>query len=261
MAMNPFPGVNPYIEAEGYWQDFHRTFINYLREAVLTKLPDGYDATIDEHTLVIDPESKHKLNIPDVAILRTRRPAIDPPDRTRTFVPSSGAVLLEPAPVVVEERREVWIEIRRRVNDDLITSIEVLSPSNKQFPGWEEFRVKRENVLVGGANLVDIDLLVAGRRLRFKQPLPAGEYYAYVTRAAQRPQTEVFSWPLQQRCPMIPIPLASTDPDVQIELQDVFDLAFTRGGYPRRLEYAAVLTTLEPTVANWAAETAAKRPQ
>lgn len=31
---SPFPGIDPYLESQGYWPDFHHTFINYLREAL-----------------------------------------------------------------------------------------------------------------------------------------------------------------------------------------------------------------------------------
>jgi hypothetical protein len=29
---SPFPGMNPYLEQESVWQDFHQTFIPLLRE-------------------------------------------------------------------------------------------------------------------------------------------------------------------------------------------------------------------------------------
>src|SRR4051812_23205839 len=39
--ISPFPGVDPFVEAQGYWPDFHPTFLNYWREAISDKLPDA----------------------------------------------------------------------------------------------------------------------------------------------------------------------------------------------------------------------------
>ncbi|PYS38214.1 MAG: hypothetical protein DMG14_18520, partial [Acidobacteria bacterium] len=39
---SPFPGVDPYIEAQGFWPDFHASFITYLRDVLMEKLPANY---------------------------------------------------------------------------------------------------------------------------------------------------------------------------------------------------------------------------
>ena len=31
---SPFPGIDPYLESQGYWPDFHARFITYCRDAL-----------------------------------------------------------------------------------------------------------------------------------------------------------------------------------------------------------------------------------
>ena len=38
---SPFPGMDPYLEAPGFWGDFHHTFISSWREAIADALPES----------------------------------------------------------------------------------------------------------------------------------------------------------------------------------------------------------------------------
>ena len=51
---SPFPRMDPYLEDPAYWQDFHRSFITYCRDALLDNLPDEYEARIDEQIRLIE---------------------------------------------------------------------------------------------------------------------------------------------------------------------------------------------------------------
>jgi hypothetical protein len=51
---SPFPGMDPYLEDPAYWEDFHRSFITYLRDALLEALPSNYDARIDQRIRIVD---------------------------------------------------------------------------------------------------------------------------------------------------------------------------------------------------------------
>src|SRR4051812_7293071 len=50
---NPFPGMNPWLEE--YWQDVHASLLVYARDQLNIKLPQGFQARIDER-LAIDAE-------------------------------------------------------------------------------------------------------------------------------------------------------------------------------------------------------------
>lgn len=236
-SANPFAGVNPFIEWNGYWRDFHRTFINYFREFLLRGLPSGYDARIEEDTLLVNPDLGIGRRIPDVAVVGPERPDRSGGGAAVAIIEPSAE--LEVEPVDVELQKHVWIEIRTLEPDRLVTSIEILSPTNKQGRGLAEFLLKREELLDIGANLVDIDLLIDGTRMPFRKPLPPGDLFAFVTRQSKRPLTQVYGWNMDQPLRQVPIPLLAPDPDVVLDLQSAYTLAFERGGYPRRLRYAS----------------------
>ena len=71
--------------------------------------------------------------------------------------------------VLVEEgHREAFVEIYEATPEQrLVTSIEILSPSNKRprTPGYDLYLRKRQSLLLGDANLVEIDLLRGGSRM------------------------------------------------------------------------------------------------
>jgi hypothetical protein len=50
---NPFPGIDPYVEDQNYWEDFHTRFLTYACDAINDRLPDGYNAELDERITII----------------------------------------------------------------------------------------------------------------------------------------------------------------------------------------------------------------
>src|SRR5215472_5144428 len=67
-----FPGVDPYLESQGYWSDFHSRFMNAWCEAVAAVLPDHYEARIEETIRLVEvqPQPSTKRLEADVAIER-----------------------------------------------------------------------------------------------------------------------------------------------------------------------------------------------
>jgi len=259
--MNPFPGVNPYIEAEWYWGDFHTHFLVELSLQLLDRLPGNYDARIKEQALLLTPDEK-KIREPDISVTQSGTPYRGSEAKSvgGTAV-ANEPVLLEMLPLTLIEETLVWIEIIHREDDELITSIELLSPTNKDTRGREDFRAKRNALLRAGVHLVDLDLLLGGDRFEFREPLPPAHFYAFIARGQAKRMVEVHRWTLHDPLPTIPIPLRAPDKDATIDLQDVYQTTFDRARYPRRLEYGRPLVNVDAASQNWAAETAAKRPQ
>jgi len=139
----------------------------------------------------------------------------------------------------VEEIRHSWIEILHRPDRSLVTAIEILSPTNKSGAGYFEYRNNRVGIINQGAHLVEIDLLLTGRRLELKKPLPDGNYYAYVTRDERRPLVDVYAWSVRDPLPTIPVPLKAPDPDIGLDIAEVFAITYRRGRYARSLRYDA----------------------
>src|SRR6266540_219691 len=72
--------------------------------------------------------------------------------------------------------KEAYIEILHRPDRSLVAVLELLSPANKEQPGRTEYLAKRRAILVQPVHLVELDLLLGGRRLPMQQPLPDGDY-------------------------------------------------------------------------------------
>jgi len=96
--------------------------------------------------------------------------------------------------------------------------------------------------------LVELDLLRGSERLPMSELLPLGDHYAIVSRAKRRPVADVHAWPLLHSLPTLLIPLK--DPDVPLELQDVFNTVYDRARDHLTLRYDEPLDPLldEPTL-------------
>jgi hypothetical protein len=231
----PFPGIDPFLEAQGLWPDFHAKFINYLQESLAENLPGQYEARIDERINLIQvPEESIRRIRPDVSI--TRR------DDAPAFVPDATSVAtMEPVtvPLVIEEEsRETFIEIRERPGRTLVTVIELLSPSNKQEPGRSTYLAKRNALIFQPVHLVELDFLLLGRRLPLGSDYPPGQCFALISRFDRRPNCDVYHWPLRQALPTLPFPLKAPDPDVLLSLSEVFATTFERGRYAQSIDYS-----------------------
>lgn len=255
---SPFPGMDPYLEDPAFWADFHQTFIACWREAVAAALPDNYDARLDESVNLVQMSPEViKLIYPDVAVSRE-------PRETKGAEPkSSGTLLLEPVSIAhefLDEVRQTRIEVLHRPDRTLVAVLEMLSPYNKSGEGFEAFRAKRKTILLQKVHLIELDLLVGGKRLPLSKPLPIADYYTLVSRAEERPICQVYHWMLRDRLPTIPIPLRAPDPDLRIDLAQVFRDTYERGRYARSLFYGQPPTApLSRKDARWATGVAAKR--
>ena len=108
-------------------------------------------------------------------------------------------------------------------------------------------------------NIVELDLIRAGKRLRgFNRPLPLGHYYAFVSRADRRPMTDVYTWSIRRRLPIVPVPLRAPDPDVKLDLGAAFAIAYERGRYGGIVDYTSPPPppAFAPEDAEWVAQTA-----
>ena len=101
--------------------------------------------------------------------------------------------------------------------------------------------------------MVEIDLLIAGRRLPMAKPLPPGDYFTIVSRGSRSAKGDVYAWSIRHPLPKIPIPLEEPDPDVVLDLGELFALAYERGRYERLIHYERPLDLpLHPDDKAWA---------
>jgi hypothetical protein len=238
--------MDPYLEDSAFWHDFHGQFIYACREALLAELPPTYDAVVDERVRLVEIPPDELLTgrvkdiVPDLAVTRDSRQMQGPAAGGAPAPGGSGAAVLEPVRIPVAGERELkerWIEIVHRPDDALVTVIELLSPTNKSGDGLGEYRGKRRALLRQHVNVVELDLLVGGRRVEHPEVLPAGDYYVLVSRANEREARYAYAWSVRRPLPAIHVPLKAGESDVVLDLASAFTFAYDHGYYHRRLRY------------------------
>jgi len=238
-----FPGVDPFLEPAGLWPEFHLKFLNHWQDTLTELLPETYEARLDERVRIVFPETGQTgLIAPDLAVLESPGPARDAPQSAGP----TTATILEPATIRMtpnwgEEVREVSLHILRRPERQLVTVLELLSPSHKESPGRDFYLRKRAALLQDDVNLFELDLLKSGQRILLGGAYPSGDFHALLARANDRPWCKVYSWTVQQRLPVLPVPLRAPDADLWIDLQEVFERAYERGRYQRVIDTTQAL--------------------
>jgi hypothetical protein len=258
LMQSPFPGMDPYIEASGLWEDFHHHLIEKISERLAEAASDRYMVRTGERSYVVLVESEGKTShafIPDVSVSAPRRPRKGP-KKASTGVLEVGCETepVEMRAFIQEEHRETFVEIyESRPAQRLVTTVEVLSPSNKRpnTPGWDLYQRKRQSAMLGGVHLVEIDLVRSGQRPPMLDPWPSSPYTILVARAL-RNVCKVWPVHFQSPLPRIPVPLAKPDPEIPMDLQPMIDTIYRRWRYDQSIDYTQPLAPpLSPEQTTW----------
>jgi hypothetical protein len=246
---SPFPGMNPYFEQPGLWRGFHTTFLVSLRAALVPLVRPKYFVEVEE-SVYIDPtgDEPRLFAVADAAVIK--------PNANGSAGSTAVAVVAAPVTVRVPgvtTRKARRLVIRDGKSQDVVTVIEVLSPSNKVGGAdRDKYLEKRNEVLTSAAHFVELDLLRGGRRMPLRPP-PAGDYYALVSRAWQRPDMGLWPFGLRDPLPAIPIPLRPGEPEPLLDLKPILDRAYDEAGYEDRIYRTPPDPPLSPADAEWAA--------
>jgi Protein of unknown function (DUF4058) len=235
--------MDPWLEL--HWRDVHASLIIYIRNEIQRQLPEPLVARAEEDVFVDEEEARHRLGADlEVAVL--------PP----------AVAVAEPLLVRVPEP-----EVHRRIEiidpssgGRVVTAIEVLSPSNK-IPGAARnaYRSKQRDLLAGGVNLVEIDLVRKGEWVssvgeNSLMPEKRTPYMACVFRATDSDRRALYRMPLPERLPSIAIPLRPRDRDIALDLQKVIDEAYETSRYDRTDYRRPLDPPLSAEEAEWATE-------
>jgi hypothetical protein len=260
---SPFPGMDPYLEACGLWEGFHNHLIDDIYRAIAAVLPRGYtaDTAIRSYVVLMQAEGKKEhLAKPDVTITEAA-PGKKPRKKKGGVAVAEPAEAAESVPMqafVAEKFEETFVEIYSEGEERLlVTCIEVLSPSNKRrgTEGWLVFERKRQALLLGRANYLELDLLRGGHKLPMLTPWPDCPYRLLVSRMSDAPYCRVWPAHFQRRLPVIPVPLFDPEPDLTLDLQPLLDGIYALGRYDERIDYARPLTpALTDSEAVWVRE-------
>src|SRR5690349_17589276 len=128
---SPFAGMDPFIEAQ-QWEDFHASLIPTVKEALVPSVRPRYVVQVEERVYLQHPiEGSAGYIEPDVLV--AERPSGGHPNVRAT---GGGAVIARTVELLTlpmpDRRRELFLTLRDRQSREVVTVIEVLSPTNKR---------------------------------------------------------------------------------------------------------------------------------
>ncbi|HZZ79889.1 MAG TPA: DUF4058 family protein [Gemmataceae bacterium] len=246
---SPFPGMNPYLEREGIWKDFHDSFLMTIRNRLVPQVMPNYIVKLGEYLFIHEPSAEPRLLVGhgDVSLSRTNGIQPEPVETVGLLTPTKIRIPF------VDLEEHVFLEIRDRENLDLVTVIEMLSPSNKK-PGADrdQYLAKRALLLRSEAHFVELDLLRGWARMP-AEPEQDCDYCVMVSRVESRPEASFWSIGLRSSLPTIPIPLRGENAAVRLDLQAILNETYDQAGYQYHLYRGSPNPRLRPDDAAWAA--------
>ena len=233
----PFPGMDPYLERRGIWQQVHTDLIVSIRRFLTPLLRPRYHVGIEERTyLAVLPPDEQGTGIPDVLITSPQRDPGSTPTATIVTTPEAVQPLVAELPLP-EEVTERYLEIRTVPEQQVITVIEILSPSNKLArEGRTQYEGKRLKVLSSLTHLVEMDLLRSGHPFPMKAP-GHNDYRIVISRSQDRPRADIYLFGVRNLVPAFPIPLRPGDTEPILPLNDILHELYDQGGYDLIIDY------------------------
>ncbi|WP_395745289.1 DUF4058 family protein [Prosthecobacter sp.] len=237
-APYPFPGLNPYFEEQ--WFQVHPTMIASSLSRLQRQMPADLKVSIEQGMKISTRFDDDKGFRPDVSVWKVREDTLlasAPPN----FSPPIVRDVTAPKP------RHLTI---RELGGDLVTVIELLSPTNKHGAGALAYLQKRLGLMESCVNLVEIDLIRKGglALLRFEDDgmaeairMDSGRlppHAVTVFRAEQPQQRELYRVTYQESLPAIRVPLRPDDQDVWLNLQELAGQCHTDCGFDKSTHYS-----------------------
>ncbi len=226
---SPFPGMNPFLEQNDTWEDFHDGLITRIQEALSDCVGPNYFVKKQVRVYIRELSAEERVLVgkPDVGISTSPHAS----GRNASAPTSNVAAPMALSFPNVEEERQSWLEVLDLRHRKVVTVLEILSPTNKRpGPDRDDYLNKRATFTLGLVNFVEIDLRRGGTR---PQPpaLPQCDYYVLVSRKQEWPNFGFWALGLRDRLPTIGVPLQAPDADVPLDLEAVFNRTYDAAGY------------------------------
>lgn len=227
--------MNPYLEHPAIWQEFHSRLIVAIADELGPRLRPKYRAAVEKRIYEDASNDLTFIGRPDTAVFRTSR------DVERITAGKTNVIRTEPVRVEVpmpEEFRERYLEVRDVMTGEVVTTLELISPSNKRSGrGRLQYEEKRLAILGSRTHLIEIDLIRAFNPLPLRSDLPVSLYRILISRAEQRPHADLYPFNLPDPIPPFPIPLKSNDPELLVDLQRLLHEVYDRAAYDLEIDY------------------------
>jgi hypothetical protein len=245
---SPFPGIDPYLEP--HWLDVHSKLATYGADELNRVLPQSLVARVEERVAIETDWEVARLVGPDVRVFSPAASDAAPPGAVAAVADAPFKLVVDLDPIIQRHIRIIDESGR------LVSVIEFISPTNKVGEGLDAYRRKRDELLEGGVNLVEVDLVRHGdwRSLLRPHVCPAEAVSTYRTTVRLPPGRTVFLYPATLRAPLadVPVPLRADDPRVVIPLQRLIRSVYANGRYALTLDYRRPCDpALEPGDAAW----------
>jgi hypothetical protein len=238
--------MDPFLESTGYFPDLHYSLITFAQQSLQTRLPSQYFAKKAQRVWL---EHAQRCVEPDVFVARGagRTVGDESGGIAVATLAETGAVAVAAEPDPVIEFREPYLEIYtdRGEKKRVVTSIEILSPTNKTSAGQGRglYLQKQQELLMRDVHLMEIDLLRAGTHTSavphdaLVEKVGHFDYHACL-RCFHDPK-RYYVWPirLENRLPEILVPLLPDDPMIPLDLQAIFDRSYDAGPFQREIDY------------------------
>lgn len=246
-----FPGMNPYLEHPELFPGLHHWLIIEIARFLSAQLRPKYRVAVEVRMYETADDSSLIIGIPDVMVKARQNVSDVNTTNVAVVVPLTEPVKVTvPIPIIIKEG---YLEVKEVGTEQLITTIEILSPTNKRpGKGRKVYEKKREQVLGSQTNLVEIDLLRKGKPMPMFGNHIQSDYRILVCPGNRRPIADLYAFNLQDVIPAFPLPLRSGDNEPVIDLQVLLNEIYDASGYDLVVDYGQEpVPALQETDAVW----------
>ncbi|HAX80224.1 MAG TPA: hypothetical protein DCY88_31400 [Cyanobacteria bacterium UBA11372] len=232
---SPFLGMNPYLEDPNRWSSVHNRLIVALADALTPQLLPKYQVDIEKRIYEIIATDDLFIGKADVTVQRNLTPTPSTSSNVAVVTPATQPITVDLP--VLEEVREAYLEVKDPSTKEVVTVIEILSPTNKRGEGRAKYEKKPYSVLGSLTHLVEIDLLRMGEHLPILGNPPQTHYRILVSRSNKRPKADLYAFNLPDLIPSFPLPLRPGDVEPEVDLQALLHGVYERSGYDYFIDY------------------------
>ena len=237
---SPFPGMDPYLEHPFIWSGLHNRLIVAIADEISAQVSQRYYVDIEQRVYVGELDDPRSSRRPDVSVVSSSTngglqgiDAMPQPEGLGTQV-----ITVElPVP---DEIREAYLEVRDAHSGNLVTALEILSPTNKRAGrGRELYESKRRRILETSTNLIEIDLLRAGEPMRFFYASGnVSSDYRILVRRGGRSTATLYAFGVMHPIPSFELPLQLEDFEPVIDIGKLLESIYQRARYHMRVNYS-----------------------
>ncbi|OCQ99357.1 hypothetical protein BCD64_12500 [Nostoc sp. MBR 210] len=253
---SPFPGMNPYLEHPRIWPSVHHLLISEIARFLSPQLRPKYRVVVEVRMYESSMENASLVGIPDVSIQGS--PGVINRNNSNVNLavaePVAKPIKVKiPTPEIIKEG---YLEVREVGTENVVTIIEILSPTNKRRgKGRQIYEEKRQEILGSQTHLLEIDLLRNGEKMPFFDTDIESHYRILICRGDRRPYADLYAFNIQDVIPSFSLPLRAGDNEPILNLQTLLNEVYEISAYDLVIDYnQAPFPPLSEVDAAWANE-------